>query len=216
VRGIRGDCSEHLLQHCFQSLPLTPIEYGDGVAKNAAAGLQDPSCRGSPRVREDHRDRSVITACSPLCVAVGDELIDDTYRGGLRTAKRPSQLLDPKAGLLREDSQSGADGARVSGRRLHGARQRVRHGYYQRSQQVLQAAGRAQERCITHACNLAGLKSERSGGSPAACHEARPAFFLAVPGLFLAAPGLFLAARRRMLTLPERKWMVWALVTAAA
>ncbi len=103
MHGIRGNRGEHLLQRGHESLPLTGIEHGNGITKNPAAGLQHVSRRRNPLVSQDYSNRPAVTTCLPLRMALRHELINETYRGRLRPVKRPSELLDSQARLLRKD-----------------------------------------------------------------------------------------------------------------
>ncbi len=54
-------------------------------------------------------------ACSPFRLALGNELIDNTYRGRLRAAQWPPELLDPLAWLLRKKHQPSGHRAGMPG-----------------------------------------------------------------------------------------------------
>lgn len=138
MHGIRGNRGQYLFQRDHESLPLTGIEHGNGITKNPAAGLQHLSRHGSPLVSEDHSNRTAVTTCLPLRVALRHELINDTYRGRLRPAKRPPELLDSQARLLRKNRQPSAQSTRMPGRGFHSRGQRVGHRDDQRTQQILQ------------------------------------------------------------------------------
>lgn len=83
-RAIGGGRGEDLLQKGRENLPLTRIEHRECLAENGGTGVQHLRRRANPLITEDHRDRAVIAAWSPFRPALGNELIDDTYRGRLR------------------------------------------------------------------------------------------------------------------------------------